>query len=108
MWSRSLNHEKHTEDIGLECTPKLFFGDLGHILIGVLLAGIVDQHVNSTKGIYRAIDGILAKRLVADVSPDRDSLAAFGFHYLHGFLRVVVFQQIDDGNVRPFARYPRP
>ena len=82
---------------------QLLFGDVAHVLVRMLLAGIVDEDVEAAQLGDRAGDGLVAKALVAHVSGDRDRPAALALDDLAGLLRIVMLAQIDDRDVRAFA-----
>jgi hypothetical protein len=77
MIHRRLGQKEHPEDIGLEGSPELLFADVANVLVGVLLAGIVDEDVEAAELIDGLADRGLAKGLVADVAGDGERLAPF-------------------------------
>ena len=104
---RSLRHEEHAEDVGLERPPQLVLVDVGDVLVGMLLAGIVDEDVEPAELLDRLPDGPFAELLVADVAGDRDRSAAFLLDDLLRLLRIVMLAQIKDCDVGAFAREQR-
>src|SRR6185503_15538504 len=76
---------------------------VGDVLVGMLLAGIVDEQVESAELIDGLPDRTFAELLVADVAGDRDRPAPFLLDDLPGLGRIVVLAEIDDRDVRAFA-----
>ena len=77
------------------------------VLVGMLLAGIVDQHVEPPEGVDHLLDRGVAERLVAKVAGNEDRAAAFGFDDLLGLFGVVMLAQIEDRDVGAFASVER-
>ncbi len=48
MRARGLDEVEHRKDVGLEGALELFHRDVADILVGMLLTGIVDQHIEPT------------------------------------------------------------
>ena len=83
---------------------QLLLGDVADVLVGMLLAGIVDEDVEPAELVDGLLDRALAEVLVADVAGDRDRLAAFLLDDLLGLRRIVMLAQIEDGDVGALAR----
>ena len=73
----------------------------------MLLAGVVDEDVEPAELIDGLLHRLLAELLVADVAGNGDRLAPFLLDDLLGLGGVVMLAQIDDGDVRAFAREQR-
>jgi hypothetical protein len=104
---RGLHHVKHAEDIGAERGVELGRRDIANILCRVLLARIVDQHVDAIEAVDGGRHRMTAEVRIADIPLQQQGAAAFlrdnGSSRL-GILRVVA---IDDRHVGPFAREQR-
>jgi hypothetical protein len=100
---RRLGHEEHAEDVGLESALQLLLGDVANVLVGMLLASIVDEDVEPAQLIDGLLDGVIAKLSVANVAGNGDRLAALFLDDLPGLLRIVVLAQIEDRDVRTLA-----
>ena len=70
-----LGHEEHPEDVGLERALQLLLGDVADVLVGMLLAGIVDEDVEPAELVDRPPDRVLAEFLVAEIAGNQDRLA---------------------------------
>src|SRR4029079_12612442 len=90
-------------DVGLEGPPQLLLGDVADVLVGMLLAGVVDQHVAWAELLDRPPDRSFAERLVADIPGNRERAAALALDDRLGALRIVMLAQIDDRNVGALA-----
>jgi len=64
---------------------------------------IVDEDVELAEGFQRAADRVFAELRIAHVAFDQDALAAFALDVLLRLLRVVLFAQIHDRDLRAFA-----
>src|SRR4051794_26172499 len=73
----------------------------------MLLAGVVDQDVETAEPVDGLLDRALAKLLVADVAGYRDRAAAFAFDDLLGLRGIVMLAQIEDRDVSAFASVER-
>ena len=80
------------------CSP----GDLADVLLRMLFGGVVDQDVQTAQLLHRLRDHFLADALVADVARQQQAFPAFLFDLALRFLRVLVFVEVTDGNVRAF------
>ena len=103
MRTRGLDHVEHCEDVGLECAFELFDGDVGDVLVGMLLAGVVDQHVEPAPLVDHRLDQALAMPRVAQVASRKQSLAAFPLDRVGSHSRIVVFVEIGDRDLGAFA-----
>ena len=99
-----LGHVEHAENVGLERPLQLRFGDVADVLVGMLLAGIVDEHVEPPELVDGFLDRALAETLVADVAGNGDRPASFLFDNVLGLGGIVVLAQVQDGDVGAFAR----
>src|SRR5437764_1356532 len=104
MRRRGLGQIEHTENVGLEGAPQLLLGDVADVLIRMLLAGIVDEDVESAKLIDRLPDSALTELLVANVAGDRDRAATLLLDNLFCLRRVVVLAQINDRHISALTR----
>ena len=91
-------------DVCLHRHVEAFFGQVGE-LFGVLLeGGVIDQDIEPPEAIVRLLGRIAAEGGVAHVAAQQQAALAFRFDIAFGVVRVLVFVQIDDGDVRAFAR----
>lgn len=67
----------------------------------MLLRGVVDQDVQAPECAYRAIDRALAEGVVSHVAGQQQAAPAGLLDRFAGLLRVVVFIEIHDRDVRP-------
>src|SRR3546814_14885165 len=74
---RGLRHEEHAEDVGLEGAAKLVFGDVANVLVGMLLPGVVDEHVDPAETVDDLADRLFAERRVAEIACDGDGIPPF-------------------------------
>jgi hypothetical protein len=105
--ARGLGQEEHPEDVGLEGAAQLRLGDVGDVLVGMLLAGIVHQHVDPAEFLDHLGNGLVAERLVADIAGDGQRLAALAANDPGGLRGVVMLAQIEDRDVGALARIER-
>ena len=96
---------KLTEHVGAERALKLLGVEFGRILSFVLLGGVVDENVDAAEFLERALDRFPAEHLIADIAREQDRLTTFRFDQPSGFLRVLVFLQIEDRDQRALARH---
>src|SRR3546814_6756756 len=94
MRARGLRHEEHAEDVGLEGAEKLVFGDVANVLVGMLLPGVVDEHVDPAETVDDLADRLFAERRVADIACDGDGIPPFVPDDSGGLFRIVMFAQI--------------
>jgi hypothetical protein len=99
-----LRQEEHPENVGLERASQLLLADVADVLVGMLLARVVDEDVKAAELIDRLPDGALAESLVPDVPGDRDRAAPFLFDNLFGLGGVVMLAQIEDRDIGALAR----
>ncbi|VXC60312.1 hypothetical protein SPHINGOAX6_30082 [Sphingomonas sp. AX6] len=107
MRSRSLDQKKHAKDVGLERPFQLFLGNVGDVLIGMLLACIVDHDVELAELGDHPRHRVVAECLVADVPGDGQRARPFVADDLCGFFGIVMLAQVEDGDVRALARIER-
>ena len=70
----------------------------------MLLAGVVDQHIELAEGVDDLADRPEAEFLRPEIPRNGDGAAPFRLHDALGFRGVVMFAQIEDRNVGAFAR----
>src|SRR6185369_14246068 len=104
---RRLRQEEHPEDVGLERPLQLIFGDVADVLIGVLLAGIVDEDVEPAELFDGLSYGVLAELLVSNVARDGDGPATLTFDDLLRLRRIVMLAKIEDRDLRPLPSKQR-
>ncbi len=90
MLARRLHHEELREDVGLESAAELRLGDVANVLVGMLLAGIVDEDVEVAERFDHLIDRALAECLAADVAGDEQAAPALALDAF-GALGVFVY-----------------
>ncbi len=103
MRQRGLDHEEHREDVRLEGALQLLLGDVADVLVGVLLAGVVDEDVQPAKLLDGPPDHVVAMGLRPEVAGDGDGAAALALDDTLGLGRVVVLAQIGDRDVGALA-----
>jgi hypothetical protein len=101
---RGLDHEEHRVDVGLEGALKLLLADVEDVLVGVLLAGVVDEDVEPAELVHRLGDDRVAMGFLAKVAGYRDRAAALGLDDAPGLGGVVMLAQIGNGDVGALAR----
>ena len=74
------------------------------VLVGMLLAGIVDEDVDAAELGHHLLDRAIAEVLVAEIAGDGDRLAPLGLDDPLRLRRVVMLAQIEDGDVGALAR----
>ncbi len=104
MRQRGAGHVEITMDVGAQGLVPFLVADGLQPVVMVLERGVVDQHVEPAEGLRRLRHGLVAESRFAHVAGDQQAAAAFGLDRAPGFARVVVFVQIDDGDVGAFAR----
>src|SRR5690606_22000128 len=67
----SLGHVEIAEQIGLEGLGQLFGGDVGEVLLDVLLGGVVDEDIELAELFDDLADHVVAEGLVGDVAADQ-------------------------------------
>jgi hypothetical protein len=70
----------------------------------MLLAGVVDQHVEPPERVDDLLHRRLAEILVAKVAGDEDRALPLGLDDLLGLRGVVMFAKIEDGDVGALTR----
>ncbi len=93
---------EHGEDVGAEGAFKLFGGDVGDGILGVLFGGVVDEDVEAAELLDGVFDGFAAERFVAYVAGDEVATPAFVFDEAFGFFGVFVFVEVEEGDVAAF------
>ena len=95
---------EHREDVGLEGALQLLLGDVGDVLVGMLLAGIVDEDVEPAE---RRRPPWRPPRRRTSLSPRSPAmviaLRALLLDDLAGLLGVVMLAQIEDRDVGALA-----
>jgi hypothetical protein len=98
-----LRQEEHAEDIGLKRPLELFLGDVADVFVGMLLAGIVDEDVETAELVHDLLHRAFAKCLVAEIAGNGDRFPPFPFDNLLRLRRIVVLAQVKDGDVGTLA-----
>jgi hypothetical protein len=99
MGERRLGNMEHGEEIGPKGVLQLLGADVLEPVLRMLLAGIVDQQVESAERLDRTRDRVLAERLVADVARDDDAAAALLLDQRPGRRGIFMVVEVDDRNV---------
>src|SRR3546814_2156345 len=73
----------------------------------MLLPGVVDEHVDPAETVDDLADRLFAERRVADIACDGDGIPPFVPDDSGGLFRIVMFAQIEDGDVGAFPREER-
>ncbi len=104
MRQRGLAQPEQGIDVGLVGGIELLGGQLGDVLHRSLLAGHVDQDVETAEGLLGLAHQLGTEGFVLQVTGHADHLAPFGFHQLHHFLGVSLFLgQVVEHQIRPFT-----
>src|SRR5690606_33828455 len=99
-----LRQIEHAEDVGLEGPFQLLLGDVGDVLVGMLLAGIVDENVDLSEGLDRLLHDAVAHLPRTYVGLDGYGPASFGLDDLPAIGGIVILEQIDNGDIGALPR----
>ena len=99
VFERGLRREEVGEDVRAERGVELLLGDVADPLLRELDGRVVDEHVKPAERLGRLLDGAAALCLLPHVGLDREAAPALLFDLPLGLLRVLVFVEVDDGDV---------
>jgi hypothetical protein len=105
MGQRRFHHEEKAEHIGAERAFDLCLGELAEIIHLVLFSGIVDQDVETAEFLHSFLHRFAAELFGADVARDLDACALLPFDRAQRLVGVLVFFEVDDGDLRALARH---
>ena len=103
MRAGGLDQVELGEDVRLEGALQLLHRDVGNVLVGMLFARGVDQHVDPAPFLDHLFDQRLARFRIAQVTLVRQRLAALVADARGGEFGVVAFFEIGDGDLGAFA-----
>ena len=63
---------------------------------------VIDEHVQPAKFLNSLGDRLIAELLVRDIAGDENAFSPFGFDLFFRYLRVVMFIEVCDGDIRAF------
>ena len=104
MRQHRFREEKHGENVRAKCSFELARRDFGDAFLRMLLGGVVDQNVDSTQLPFRLRNRRAAKTFIPDVPGNQNAAPSLRFHEPLGFPGVLVFLEVNYGNIRPFLR----
>jgi hypothetical protein len=102
MGQLSFRHIKEREYIRSEGALELHAGDLGKIILGVLLGGVIHEDVETPERTYGVLHDLLAEGLIADIAAHGDTAQALSFHHAARLLCVAVLAQVGDRHIGSF------
>src|SRR5215211_87245 len=91
------------EHVGAEGLLELVGADVLEPLLLVLLAGVVDEHVERTELRHGALHGLRAERLVADIAGDGYRASPLPLDERLRLLRILVLVEVGDRHVAALA-----
>jgi len=104
MGKHRLGHIEHAVYIGAKRALKLVLADVQEAVLGMLLGGVIDEHVDMAEFTHDLPGYVPAEFRVPDVPRAGEAAAALALHDPFGVRCVLVLVEIDDGYVGPLGR----
>ena len=103
MFQRLLSDQKHSKNVGIKHSVKLFLGDFfeGHEFVN---PGVINQDVDLAEGFLRFSEEPLDFCFLRNVGLDRDCFSAALTNFVHHAIRVLLCGSVVNDDGCPLSR----